>query len=76
MENSISDYMGLGAIEITSLERLGAYSKLVYDDPLCWSSLSRAGHAITNGLDYRNLSAQMYVRLLQFLRESGATGSA
>lgn len=76
MENSISDYMGLGAIEITSLERLGTYAKLVYSDPLCWSSLSRAGHAISNGLDYRNLSAQMYLRLLQFLRESGTTGTA
>ena len=76
MENSISDYMGLGAVEITSVERLGAYAALLYNDPLCWSGMSRAGHAITNGLDYRNLSAQMYLRLLQFLRESGATGTA
>jgi FkbM family methyltransferase len=71
MENSISDYMGLGALEVTSLDRLGTYAKLVYDDPLAWSALSRAGHAITHGLDWRNMSAQMYLRLLQFLVDSG-----
>jgi len=71
MENSISDYMGLGAIEVTSLDRLGTYAKLMYDDPLAWTALSRAGHAITHGLDWRNMSAQMYLRLLQFLIDSG-----
>lgn len=71
MENSISDYIGLGALEISSLDRLGSYAKLLYDDPLAWSALSRAGHAITHGMDWRNMGAQMYLRLLQFLVESG-----
>ncbi len=72
MENSISDYLGLGALEINSLDHLGNYAKLVYDDPLAWSALSRAGHAITHGLDWRNMSAQMYLRLLQFLKDASA----
>ncbi|RNF84357.1 FkbM family methyltransferase [Montanilutibacter psychrotolerans] len=76
MENSLSDYLGLGAMEVTSLRQLAAYCKLIYDDPLCWSGLSRAGMAIANGADYRNLSAQMYLRLQQFLHESnGGNGS-
>src|SRR5690606_3735860 len=40
MDNSLSDYLGLGAIEVRSVSHLAEVSKVLYRDQQIWESVS------------------------------------
>ncbi|WP_341723968.1 FkbM family methyltransferase [Pseudoxanthomonas putridarboris] len=66
MDNSLSDYLGLGAVEVRSIKHMTRCAKAIYEDPDVWGGVSRAGSLVAKGLTWENMSAQMYLRLLTF----------
>lgn len=66
MDNSLSDYLGLGAVEVSSVDHLARSAKALYSDPAVWKGVSVAGHMVARGLAWENMAAQMYLRLLNF----------
>lgn len=72
MDNSLSDYLGLGAVEVNSVEQLARCAKALYSDAAVWQGISDAGRMVARGLACENMAAQMYLRLLNF-RKSALT---
>lgn len=70
MDNSLSDYLGLAAVEVRSVEHMADCAKALYDDPLVWGGISRAGRHVARGLGWENMSSHMYMRLLNFHRKA------
>ncbi|MGE8279987.1 MAG: FkbM family methyltransferase [Stenotrophomonas sp.] len=70
MDNSLSDYLGLGAIEVRSVSHLAEVSKVLYRDQQIWEGVSSAGSKVAFGLSWEKMGAQMYLRLLAFWRNS------
>lgn len=70
MDNSLSDYLGLGAIEVRSVSHLAEVSKVLYRDQQIWEGVSNAGSNVALGLSWEKMGAQMYLRLLAFWRNS------
>lgn len=70
MDNSLSDYLGLGAVEVRSVSHLADVSRVLYRDQQIWEGLSNAGTNVALGLSWEKMGAQMYLRLLAFWRNS------
>jgi hypothetical protein len=70
MDNSLSDYLGLGAVEIASVEHLGRCARALYADPVVWKGISESGRLVARGLAWENMAAQMYLRLLNFRKSA------
>ena len=70
MDNSLSDYLGLGAVEIASVEHLGRCVRALYSDPVVWKGISDSGRLVARGLAWENMAAQMYLRLLNFRKSA------
>lgn len=68
MDNSLSDYLGLGAVEVSTVDSLARCAKALYFDPDVWGGVSDAGRKVAKGLAWENMAAQMYLRLLDFHR--------
>lgn len=66
MDNSLSDYLGLGGVEVNSVDHLARCAKALYSDPAVWKGVSDAGCMMARGLAWENMAAQMYLRLLNF----------
>ena len=70
MDNSLSDYLGLGAVEIASVDHLGRCVRALYSDPVVWKGISDSGRLVARGLAWENMAAQMYLRLLNFRKST------
>jgi hypothetical protein len=70
MDNSLSDYLGLGAVEIASVDHLGRCARALYSDPVVWKGISDSGRLVARGLAWENMAAQMYLRLLNFRKSA------
>jgi FkbM family methyltransferase len=64
MEQSLSDYLGLGGVEVRGPGDLETVLPSLYHDPTVWRGVSSSGASIAAGLDRRRLAGQMYLRLL------------
>jgi FkbM family methyltransferase len=74
MDNSLSDYLGLAAIEAKDPDHLAFNAALLYRDPMTWGRLSLAGRFVAKGLAWENMASQMYLRLLFLFKEHKPNG--
>jgi FkbM family methyltransferase len=71
MEQSLSDYLGLGGVEVSGPEDLATVLPTLYRDPTVWRGVSTSGASITAGLDRRRQAGQTYLRLLALRDRAG-----
>ncbi|TDD73009.1 FkbM family methyltransferase [Jiangella aurantiaca] len=70
MEQSLSSYLGLSAIQIERAEDLRSVLPALYRDPTLWRAQSRAGQLGAQSHGHRLMATQMYVRLLALAKHS------
>lgn len=64
MSFSLSDYLGLSAFEVETVEDLARTASVLYSDPMAWGAASASSELRGASADFRVLSAQMYIKLL------------
>lgn len=70
MPQSLSEYLGLSGIQVTSPSELEAILPDIYFDPTVWRSLSSAGFYKAKSQSVATTAGQMYLRLRQLTRPS------
>lgn len=69
MEQSLSSYLGLSAVQIERPEDLRDVLPALYRDPSLWRAQSRAGQLGALSHDHRLMATQMYLRLSALARQ-------
>ena len=68
-EQSLSAYLGTGAVEVSSPADLSETLPLLYNDPIVWRASSRAGMRRAQSLDYRATRGELYSVLSRLVEE-------
>ncbi|MCL0121589.1 FkbM family methyltransferase [Corynebacterium pygosceleis] len=70
MPQSLSEYLGLSGVSISTPEDLELILPSIYHDPLVWRSLSQSGVERATSSELNRTSGQTYLQLLRLIREN------
>lgn len=70
MEQSLSAYLGMSAIEVNSPDDLLDILPPLYRDATLWRAQSRSGQLRSQSLDWRLMGTQMYMRLVALAKHA------